>query len=121
MTRIRTKRIYEAAAEEDGCRILVDRLWPRGVSREKAALDFWARDIAPSDGLRKWYGHEAAKWPEFRRRYFAELRDNPQAVEALAGYLSHDTVTLLFSSREEELNNARALREFLESRSSRRA
>jgi len=114
VTQIRTKRIYDAVAAEDGCRILIDRLWPRGVSREKAALDFWARDIAPSDALRKWYRHDAKKWPEFRRRYFAELRSNPPAVAELRKYLHRDTVTLLFSSREEKQNNAWALREFLD-------
>lgn len=117
MTHIRTKRIYDAVAAEDGCRILIDRIWPRGVSRERAALDFWARDIAPSDALRKWYRHDADKWPEFRRRYFSELRDNAQAVAEFREYLHHDTVTLLFSSRETQFNNAQALSEFLESQS----
>lgn len=114
MTRIRVKRIYEPAAPDDGRRILVDRLWPRGVSRERAAVDYWARDVAPSDALRAWYRHEAGKWPEFRRRYFAELRDNAAAVSVLREHLDHPVVTLVFSSRETALNNAQALREYLE-------
>lgn len=109
---ILTKRIYAAAAADDGYRILVDRLWPRGVSREKAAVDFWARETAPSDALRKWYRHDRQKWPEFKRRYFAELRSNRQAVSQLREHLNHPRVTLLFSSRETELNNASALRAF---------
>lgn len=113
---IRTKRIYAPAGGEDGTRVLVDRLWPRGISKEKAAIEFWARDIAPSDGLRKWYGHAPDKWKTFRSRYFKELDKNPAALAALSPYLRGKRVTLVFSSREEDLNNARALKEYLESR-----
>lgn len=113
---IRTKRIHEPASRGDGTRILVDRLWPRGVSKEKAAISFWARDLAPSDELRKWYGHAPEKWEKFRSRYFNELDNNPAALDALSPYLKAKTVTLVFSSREEELNNASALKEYLESR-----
>jgi uncharacterized protein YeaO (DUF488 family) len=113
--RIRTKRIYEPAAGSDGRRILIDRLWPRGVSKDAARLHFWARRVAPSDSLRRWYRHEPAKWEEFRRRYFAELDANPEGLAELRAQLGNGTVTLLFGSKEEELNNATALREYLES------
>lgn len=111
--KLRTKRIYEAAARSDGRRILVDRLWPRGVSKSKAAIDFWAKETAPSDDLRRWYKHDPEKWPEFRRRYFAELRSNPDGVAELRANLGKGTATLVFSSKETELNNAAALKEFL--------
>lgn len=114
MTEFRTKRIYEPAAPEDGRRILVDRLWPRGVSKERAAVDYWARNVAPSDALRQWYRHDADKWPEFKRRYFAELGSNGEALGELRAHLKSAVVTLLFSSRETELNNAQALREYLD-------
>lgn len=110
---IRTKRIYEPPARGDGRRILVDRLWPRGLSKTAARIDYWAKDIAPSTRLRQWYGHDPAKWKEFRRRYFAELDANPQGLAELRRHLGRGTVTLLFSSREERLNNAMALREYL--------
>jgi len=113
---IRTKRIYEPASRGDGTRILVDRLWPRGVSKEKAAVSFWARELAPSDELRKWYGHAPEKWKKFRSRYFNELDNNPAALAALAPYLNAKTVTLVFGSKEERFNNASALKEYLESR-----
>ena len=116
--RIQTKRIYEASAAADGRRILVDRLWPRGLSKSDASIDFWARSVAPSNALRRWYQHDPDKWEEFRRRYFAELDDNPAAVAELRAQLGEGAVTLLFSSREERLNNASALLEYLESSSS---
>lgn len=110
---IRTKRIYEPPSRGDGRRILVDRLWPRGLSKTAARIDYWAKAIAPSTRLRRWYGHDPAKWKEFRRRYFAELDANPQGLAELRRHLGRGTVTLLFSSREERLNNAMALREYL--------
>ena len=112
---IRTKRIYEAASRSDGRRILIDRLWPRGVSKEKARIDFWARAAAPSDALRKWYRHDPEKWPEFRRRYFAELDGNPEGLRELRTRLGKQRATLLFGAQEQQLNNATALREYLES------
>ncbi len=112
--RIRTKRVYEEPARGDGRRILIDRLWPRGLSKEAAAIDFWARAVAPSDALRKWYRHQPDKWPEFRRRYFAELDANPEGVAELRGELGSGAVTFVFASKEERLNNASALREYLE-------
>lgn len=112
--RIRTRRVYEAPARTDGRRILIDRLWPRGLSKADAAIDYWAKDIAPSSDLRRWYGHAPEKWPEFRRRYFAELDANPHGVAALRAAFGRGTNTLLFGSKEAELNNAAALLEYLE-------
>ncbi len=111
---IRTKRVYEAAREADGRRILVDRLWPRGLSKAAARIDYWAKAIAPSTKLRQWYGHDPAKWKEFRRRYFAELDANPEGVAELRRELGKGAVTFLYSSREERLNNATALQEYLQ-------
>lgn len=113
---VRVRRVYEAPSAEDGQRVLVDRLWPRGLSRDGARIDLWAKDIAPSHALRRWYGHEPEKWEEFRRRYFAELRGNPQALALFRSGLSEGTVTLLFGSKEPRLNNAHALAEFLATR-----
>ena len=107
------KRIYLPADPGDGVRVLVDRLWPRGVSKARAALDAWKRDVAPSDGLRRWYGHEPARWPEFCERYRAELRDRPEAVESLRALARHAPVTLLFGARDEVRNEAVVLREVL--------
>jgi uncharacterized protein YeaO (DUF488 family) len=111
---ILTKRIYDETAKADGCRILVDRLWPRGVSKEAAGIDFWAKSIAPSDALRLWYQHDPQKWAEFRKRYFAELDSNPSGLSELRDNLGKGVVTLLYSSRETRLNNATALRDYLE-------
>ena len=114
--RIRTKRIYDPPARSDGRRILIDRLWPRGLTKDAAQLDWWAKAVAPSHALRRWYQHDPTKWDEFRRRYFAELDANPDALAELRAHLGSGTATLLFSSREERLNNATALREYLASR-----
>jgi uncharacterized protein YeaO (DUF488 family) len=114
--KIQVKRVYEIVALGDGKRILIDRLWPRGLSKAKAAVDVWLKEIAPSTELRRWYGHDAEKWPEFKNRYHAELDDNAGAVGALISHAEKDPVTLLFGSREERLNNAFALKEYLESR-----
>ncbi len=111
---IQIKRIYEPPDTNDGQRILVDRLWPRGKSKEAAQIAFWSKEIAPSNALRKWYDHDHAKWHEFRQRYFAELDATPDAVEELLARLDSATVTFLFSSREEDLNNAAALKEYVE-------
>lgn len=113
---ISIKRIYEAPGPEDGKRILIDRLWPRGLSKANAGVDVWAKDIAPSTELRRWYRHEADKWPEFKRRYHAELDANSHGVAVLVSQVEGADVTLLFASREERLNNAAALKEYLESR-----
>ena len=114
--KLRTKRIYEPAARADGRRILVDRIWPRGVSKADARIDYWAKDASPSTELRQWYRHDPEKWEEFKRRYFAELDASPEAVEALREALGSGASTLVFSSRETELNNAHALALYLEAR-----
>ena len=103
---IALKRVYEPAAEEDGRRILVDRLWPRGLTKEKAAVDLWLKDIAPSTELRKWFGHDPEKWVEFQKRYLAELKNNPAAVEQLRAELKAGKVTLLYGARDDEHNEA---------------
>ena len=113
---IRIKRVYDDPEEADGYRILVDRLWARGVSKERAQIDYWAKDIAPSTELRHWYRHDPDRWPEFKRRYFAELGANPEAIEALLKQMPGGTVTFLFSSKEQRLNNAHALKEYIDSK-----
>jgi len=114
MSKLRIKRIYAAPAKSDGRRILVDRLWPRGLTKEAAQIDHWAKAVAPSNELRQWYGHDPAKWGEFRRRYFAELGGNEAAVQELRAQLGKGVNTLLYQSKEEEINNAQALKEYLE-------
>ncbi len=110
---INLKRVYESASKDDGVRILVDRLWPRGLSKERAKVDLWLRDIAPSTELRRWFNHEPARWDELKRRYFAELREKDAAVRTVLEEASRSTVTLLFAAKDEERNNAVALREYL--------
>ena len=110
---IQLKRAYEAPAATDGARILVDRLWPRGVTKEALALTEWAKELAPSTALRQWFGHDPARWDGFRARYFAELEANPEALARLRGYLVRGPVTLLYAARDEEHNNAVALRAYL--------
>lgn len=114
--KIHSRSVREKPARSDGRRILVDRLWPRGLSKERAAIDYWARDISPSTALRKWYNHDPEKWDEFRRRYFAELDDNEEGVAELRSRMGKGSVTFLFGSREARLNNATALIEYLKSR-----
>jgi len=109
----RLKRVHAAPAGDDGVRVLVDRLWPRGVSKEDAAVDHWMRDLAPSSELRRWFGHRVDRWDEFRRRYFAELDARAAALEPLRALRGR--VTLLFAARDERHNNAVALKEYLES------
>lgn len=115
-TRIKTKRVYDAPEAADGRRILVDRLWPRGLTKEKAKIDYWAKDVSPSDGLRKWYGHDPAKWEEFRKRYDAELGKNAAGIDALIEAMGKGDVTFVFSSTERSINNAEALKLYLEKR-----
>lgn len=115
--RIRLKRVYEDTDPSDGCRILVDRVWPRGLSREKAQIDYWAKSAAPSKELRQWYGHDPEKWAAFRTRYTEELKANPEAVHALLDNICRDkTNTFVYSSKEREKNNAVVLKEFIENR-----
>jgi uncharacterized protein YeaO (DUF488 family) len=111
--RLRLKRVYEPAAPEDGVRVLVDRLWPRGLSKEKAGVNHWMKDIAPSAELRKWFGHDPDRWPEFRRRYTEELRQHTALLDQLRDLVSRQTVTLLFGAHDEEHNDAVVLREVL--------
>lgn len=111
---IRMKRAYEAPSEDDGTRILVERLWPRGVSKEKAAIDVWLKELAPTPELRKWYGHDLVRWAEFRRRYLAELDDNPDAISDLKQRLSKGPVTFVYAAKDPEHNSALVLREYLE-------
>jgi uncharacterized protein YeaO (DUF488 family) len=111
---IKLKRAYEAASPDDGLRILVERLWPRGVSKQKARIDLWLKDVAPSAQLRKWYSHDPARWPEFRKRYWAELKDQGDLL-ALLKYLGQERpVTFVYAAGDEERNSAVALKEFLE-------
>lgn len=111
---VRVKRVYEPAEKSDGYRILVDRLWPRGLTKEKAALDLWLREIAPSDALRKWFHAAPREWPEFQKRYRAELRKNAEALARLKEIVRSDkTVTLLYGARDEKHNQAVVLRKLL--------
>jgi uncharacterized protein YeaO (DUF488 family) len=107
------KRAYEPASPDDGVRVLVDRLWPRGVRKEKAEVARWMKEIAPSSELRQWFGHDPERWPEFRRRYAMELRQHAAELEELRGLAREDTLTLVFSARDEEHNDAVVLREVL--------
>lgn len=111
--RIRLKRAYEPASPQDGTRVLVERLWPRGVSKAKAALDDWAKDLSPSPGLRTWYGHEVARWPEFRRRYLAELEGHATKIEALRDKARTGRLTLVFAAQDPEHSSAAVLRDVL--------
>lgn len=113
---IRTKRVYQQPSRQDGARVLVDGIWPRGVRKEDARLDRWLRGIAPSRELRQWFGHDPAKWDEFRERYFQELDDNSEAVDELIKAAGDGRVTLVYAARDEQHNNAVALKEYLESR-----
>ncbi|WP_270456512.1 DUF488 domain-containing protein [Allisonella histaminiformans] len=114
---IQIKRIYDAPDATDGFRILVDRVWPRGVSREKAALKEWDKMIAPSSELRKWFGHDPSRYEEFRKRYWKELEDNPEMesfITLIRQHMDEGPVTLLFGAKDREHNQAVVLREFLE-------
>ena len=111
---IRLKRVYEGASEQDGERVLVERLWPRGIRQEALAMDRWLKDAGPSDALRKWFSHDPAKWDAFREKYFAELDTRPGAWEPILKSAARRRVTLLYSSRDEEHNNAVALKQYLE-------
>jgi uncharacterized protein YeaO (DUF488 family) len=111
---IRIKRIYERPSPEDGFRVLVDRLWPRGVSKTDAAIDLWLKEAAPSDELRRSYAHQPGHWSEFRSRYHAELAAKPDILTPLREKAAQGTVTLLYAARDQQHNNALALKEFLE-------
>jgi uncharacterized protein YeaO (DUF488 family) len=111
--KINIKRVYEPSAKQDGKRILVDRLWPRGLTKEKAAIDLWLKDIAPTTELRKWFAHEPAKWQEFQKRYRSELKENKEAVSMLKEEAKNKIVTLLYAAKDELHNDAVVLKEFL--------
>lgn len=110
---IKLKRAYEAPSDDDGIRILIDRLWPRGVSKEAAALDQWVKEIAPSTELRKWFGHDPARWPEFQLRYTEELQQQSELVRQLRALARQGVITLVFSARDEVHNDAVVLKDFL--------
>ncbi len=110
------KRAYEEPGENDGYRILVDRIWPRGVSKEKLKLDAWLKEIAPSAELRQWFGHDPERWDEFKHRFFAELDGCKIAMEELLSFTKKGQVTLIFAASDEEHNNAVALKEYLETK-----
>ncbi|HXT80590.1 MAG TPA: DUF488 domain-containing protein [Acetobacteraceae bacterium] len=110
---VRLKRVYDPPSADDGVRILVDRLWPRGVRKEDAAVENWMKDIAPSGDLRRWFGHDPGRWQEFRRRYAAELRHHAHELDGLRELARQRTVTLVFGARDEEHNDAVVLREVL--------
>ncbi len=112
--KISIKRVYDQPEKGDGRRILVDRLWPRGLTKEKAAVDLWLKEIAPSTELRKWFGHDPEKWAEFKKRYHAELRKNPDAVAQLRAQAKKGKVTLLYGAKDEEHNEAVVLASWIE-------
>jgi uncharacterized protein YeaO (DUF488 family) len=111
---IQIKRAYDPAAPDDGVRYLVDRLWPRGVRKDSLQVDAWLKEVAPSDDLRKWFGHDSERWEEFQKRYFAELDAHPAAWQPLIDAARKSNVTLLYSARDTEHNNAQALKTYLE-------
>ena len=110
------KRIYDPQAKEDGSRILVDRLWPQGIKKERAAVTNWLKEIAPSDALRKWFSHDPAKWPEFKRRYFKELEHKHEMIDLILEKEGHGAVTFLYAAKEKEFNTAVALKEYVEAK-----
>lgn len=118
---IKLKRAYEPVSRADGKRFLVERLWPRGVSKATLHLDAWLKEAGPSTGLRQWFGHDPEKWSEFRTRYFRELDSRPESWRPIASAAREGTVTLIYSSRDEEHNNAVALRDYVQAKASRRA
>jgi len=111
---IKLKRAYDNYEESDGYRILVDRLWPRGVSKTKAMIDKWLKDVAPSNSLRKWFSHKESKWLEFKQKYFEELQNSEVLIQEIIGKQENYTVTLIYAAKDETHNNAVALKEYLE-------
>ena len=111
---IRVKRVYEPVEKSDGVRFLVDHLWPRGLKKEAVRVERWVKTVSPSNELRSWFGHDPAKWKEFRRRYFAELNEQPENWETLLEAARQKDITLVYSARDPEHNNAVALKSYLE-------
>jgi uncharacterized protein YeaO (DUF488 family) len=108
------KRIYEKPTKEDGVRVLVERLWPRGLTKKEAKIDLWLKEAAPSSELRRWFSHDSSKWKAFKKRYFTELAQQMEILSPIVERAGNETVTFVFASREERFNNAVALKEFLE-------
>jgi uncharacterized protein YeaO (DUF488 family) len=113
---IKLKRVYESPSPEDGLRVLVDRLWPRGLTKERAAVDLWAKDVAPSTELRKWFGHDPARWNQFRMRYRKELQEKKDVLQELKKKSKGHTVTLVYGARDENHNEALVLKKVLAGR-----
>src|SRR5512147_293411 len=113
---LKIKRVYDPPSDDDGKRILIDRLWPRGLSKDEAQIDEWAKNVAPSTRLRKWFSHDPGKWSEFRQRFFTELGAEQESVDSIIAAARKGTVTLLYGSKEERYNNAVALKELLDYR-----
>ncbi|HLG33194.1 MAG TPA: DUF488 family protein [Ignavibacteriaceae bacterium] len=114
MPNIQIKRIYEPANRQDGCRVLVDRIWPRGIKKDDASINLWLKEIAPSTELRKWYSHDPEKWKKFKTKFFKELDERKELVEVLIKNAKKQKLTLLYSAKEERFNNAAALKEYIE-------
>lgn len=110
---VKLKRAYERSAPTDGTRVLIDRLWPRGLGKADAAIDLWIKDVSPSTELRKWFGHDPARWQEFRQRYVAEISEHSDQLTELRALARNGTVTLVYSAHDERHNNAVVLRELL--------
>jgi uncharacterized protein YeaO (DUF488 family) len=116
MSTVRLKRVYDPPSSDDGLRVLVDRLWPRGLKRDAAKIDLWLKAVAPSDELRRWFGHDPSRWAEFRKRYRAEIATNSESIATLRGLTKGEkkTLTLLFAAKDMDHNNAVVLKDFLD-------
>ena len=117
---VKLKRAYESASPADGVRLLVERLWPRGLSKDRLKLDGWIREVGPTTELRQWFGHDPAKWSQFRARYFRELDSRPESWQPIAASMKRGTVTLVYSSHDKKHNNAVALKDYLQTKERRR-
>jgi uncharacterized protein YeaO (DUF488 family) len=111
---IKLKRVYEEPSSKDGVRVLVERLWPRGLTKKRAAVDLWLKDIAPSPELRKWFGHDPARWEQFQKRYRRELREKKEAIRLLKQKAKQGTVTLVYAARDEDHNGALVLKQYFQ-------
>jgi len=109
---VKIKRVYEKPKKSDGMRILIDRLWPRGLTKQRAKIDLWLKDIAPSAALRQWFGHDPAKWPEFKKRYLKELKSDQEAIKQIKERVKKGTVTLVYGAKDTEHNDAVVLKDY---------